>query len=38
MFIEEKKNGKIKGQGCVDRRKQQDTIKKEDADSTTVVT
>ena len=38
MFLKEKRNGHIKGCTCVDIRKQQDTIKKEDAASLTVAT
>ena len=38
MFLKRKRNGKIKGRGCADGRKQRAYIAKEDATSPTVST
>ena len=38
MFLKEKKNCDIKGRACVNRRKYQETIKKEDVSSHKVTT
>ena len=38
MFLKKKRNGKIKGRGCADGRKQQVYVNKEDASAPTVAT